>query len=151
MAHTPESVSENQHIAEPSKPGIKCKDIGRNEGPPLKGSEVDSEGADRSDPPSTESRVFYISRDVTAPELICHVEAEYTEEARQAKYQGTVVLSLVVQRDGSVRDIKVLLALKYGLTEKAMEAVLHWRFRPGMKNGTPVDVRKIVEVIFRLM
>jgi len=79
------------------------------------------------------------------------VEPEYSDEARKAKYSGTVLLSIVVDERGIPRDIRVVRPLGLGLDEKAIEAVRHWRFRPGMKNGRPVNVRATVEVSFRLL
>ena len=95
--------------------------------------------------------VFRVGGLVSSPELVYKVEPEYSEQARKAKYQGTVVLNLIVQKDGSVRDIKVLTSLGMGLDEKAIEAVKQWRFRPGSKQGQAVDVFATVEVIFRLL
>ena len=95
--------------------------------------------------------VFRAGSGVTMPQVLLKVDPEYSEQARKAKYQGTVVLSLVVQSDGSVRDIKVVEPLGLGLDEKAIEAVKQWRFRPGMKSGQPVNVAAIIEVTFRLL
>jgi TonB family protein len=95
--------------------------------------------------------VFRVGGQVSSPELVYKVEPEYSEQARKAKYQGTVVLNLIVQRDGSVRDIKILTSLGMGLDEKAIEAVKQWRFRPGVKGGQAVDVFATVEVTFRLL
>jgi TonB family protein len=87
---------------------------------------------------------------VTAPRAIYKPDPEYSTEARQAKYQGTVVLSLIVGADGIPRAVKVARALGMGLDEKAMEAVRQWRFEPAMKDGKPVAVLVNVEVAFRL-
>ena len=95
--------------------------------------------------------VFRVGGGVTAPQVVFKVDPEYSEQARKAKYQGTVVLNLVVQRDGSVRNVRVVQSLGLGLDEKAIEAVQKWRFRPGMKSGEPVDVAAIIEVTFRLL
>jgi TonB family protein len=95
--------------------------------------------------------VFRVGGGVSAPEVIFKVEPEYSEQARKSKYQGTVLLSAVVQRDGSIRDIRIVQSLGLGLDEKAMEAVKQWRFRPGMKGGQPVDVSVVFEVNFRLL
>ncbi len=76
---------------------------------------------------------------------------EYSEEARKAKYSGSVMLSIVVNTDGRADDIKVVRSLGMGLDEKAIEAVGRWRFRPGTKDGVPVRVRAQVEVNFRLL
>jgi TonB family protein len=95
--------------------------------------------------------VFRVGGGVSAPQLVIGVEPEYTEAARKAKYQGTVVLYAVVDADGKVRDLKVVRALGLGLDEKALEAVRQWKFRPGMKDGRPVAVAASIEVTFRLL
>ncbi|MCW5980152.1 MAG: energy transducer TonB [Bryobacteraceae bacterium] len=95
--------------------------------------------------------VYRIGGGVTAPSLVFKVEPEYSEEARKAKYQGTVVLYVVVDEKGLPRDIKVVRALGLGLDEKAVEAVEKWRFRPGFLNGKAVAVAATVEVNFRLL
>jgi TonB family protein len=95
--------------------------------------------------------VYRIGGDVSAPQIISKVEPEYSEEARKAKYQGTVVLSIVVDDHGIPRNIRVVRPLGLGLDEKAIEAVQRWRFRPGMKGGRPVATQASVEVNFRLL
>src|ERR1019366_6089768 len=95
--------------------------------------------------------VFRVGGGVSAPQLVARIEPEYSEQARKAKYQGVVVLSIIVQKDGSVRDIRVVQPLGLGLDEKAIDAVKQWKFRPGMKSGSPVDVQATVEVTFRLL
>jgi len=79
------------------------------------------------------------------------VEPEYSEEVRKAKFQGTVVLTIVVDEKGNPRDLKVFRPLGLGLDQKAIEAVEKWRFKPGMKDGKPVAVMATVEVNFRLL
>ncbi|MBV8071964.1 MAG: TonB family protein [Acidobacteriaceae bacterium] len=95
--------------------------------------------------------VYRIGGDVSAPSLITKVEPEYSEEARKAKYSGTVLLSIIVDADGMPRNIHVVRPLGLGLDEKAIEAVMKWRFRPGMKGGHPVATQAQVEVNFRLL
>lgn len=99
----------------------------------------------------TGGAAFRIGGDVSAPTLINKVEPEYSEEARKAKYSGTVVLSIVVDATGTPRDIHVVRPLGLGLDEKAIEAVSKWRFRAGMKGGRPVATQANVEVNFRLL
>ncbi len=94
---------------------------------------------------------FRIGGGVSAPVPIMKVEPEYSEEARKAKYQGTVLLAIVVDEDGRTRNIRVVRSLGMGLDEKAIEAVSKWRFRPGYKDGKPVPVQANVEVNFRLL
>jgi len=95
--------------------------------------------------------VYSVGNGISAPQLISKVDPEYSEEARKAKYSGSVFLSIVVNTDGKAEDIKVVKSLGMGLDEKAMEAVQKWRFKPGINKGTPVKVRAQVEVNFRLL
>jgi len=95
--------------------------------------------------------VFRVGGGVTAPTLLSKVEPEYSEEARKAKYQGTVVLYIEVTPDGKAGNIRVQRSLGLGLDEKAIEAVKKWRFSPGKKNGQPVTVAATIEVNFRLL
>jgi protein TonB len=94
---------------------------------------------------------FRIGGDVLPPVLISKVEPEYSEEARKAKYSGSVLLSVVVDEHGIPRNIQVVRALGLGLDQKAIEAVQRWRFRPGTRNGKAVPVVAAVEVSFRLL
>jgi TonB family protein len=91
------------------------------------------------------------SPDTRPPVLIFKKEAEYTEEARKAKYQGTVLLDVEIDVTGKVADIQKERSLGLGLDEKAIDAVQHWRFRPATKDGKPVGAKTQVEVSFRLL
>jgi periplasmic protein TonB len=94
---------------------------------------------------------YRIGGGVSAPVPIFQPEPEYSEEARKAKWQGSVTLALVVDETGKAVQIQVVKALGLGLDQKAIEAVSKWRFRPGMKDGKPVPVIASVEVSFRLL
>jgi periplasmic protein TonB len=87
---------------------------------------------------------------VTAPIPIVTPEAEFSDEARRAKYQGVCVISLIVDAQGYPRNPRVVQSLGMGLDEKALEAVLKYRFKPAMRAGRPVPVMISVEVNFRL-
>jgi len=95
--------------------------------------------------------VYTIGKGITKPEVLKQVEPEYSEDARKAKYQGTVVLSLVVDEAGHAQQIKVTRSLGLGLDQKAIEAVQKWLFKPGTKDGKPVAVYASIEVNFRLL
>ena len=95
--------------------------------------------------------MFRIGGGVSPPRLTYKVEPEYSEEARKAKYQGTVVLAIQVWEDGRAHNIRVIRSLGLGLDEQAIEAVQQWKFVPGKKDGIPVKVRANVEVNFRLL
>ncbi|MGB9104240.1 MAG: energy transducer TonB [Terriglobales bacterium] len=93
---------------------------------------------------------YRVGGGVSAPKALYAPDPEYSEEARKAKYQGTVVLWVVVGPDGRPRDIRVQRTLGMGLDQKAMEAVRTWKFEPARLNGNPVAVQINVEVNFRL-
>ena len=94
--------------------------------------------------------VFRVGGGVSAPRVLYQPDPEYSEEARKAKYEGTVVLGLIVGPDGRPHDIRVSRSLGLGLDEKAVEAVRLWKFEPARKNGQAVSVQINVEVEFRL-
>lgn len=93
---------------------------------------------------------YRVGGGVSAPRILFAPDPDYSEEARKAKYQGTVVLWVVVGPEGRPRDIRVQRSLGLGLDEKAMEAVKSWKFEPARKDGQPVAVQINVEVNFRL-
>jgi protein TonB len=88
---------------------------------------------------------------VTPAALIWKIEPEYSDEARHAKVQGTVLLYLDVDQNGRPINIHVRQGLGLGLDEKAIEAVARWKFRPGKHNGRAVTTSAMVEVNFRLL
>lgn len=94
--------------------------------------------------------VFSPGGGVTAPTVLSKVDPQYSEEARRQRHQGTVVLEAIVRKDGTVEILSVVRGLGYGLDENAIEALRKWRFRPGMRNGEPVDVALNIEVNFNL-
>jgi periplasmic protein TonB len=94
--------------------------------------------------------VFRVGGGVSAPRALNTPDPEYSEEARKAKYQGTVILWLVVDQNGRPQQVKVARSLGMGLDEKAIEAVRKWTFEPAQKDGRPVPVQINVEVNFRL-
>jgi periplasmic protein TonB len=94
--------------------------------------------------------VFKVGGGISAPQAVSTPDPEYTEEARNAKTQGTCILWLIVDDQGRPRDIRVVRGLGMGLDAKAIEAVKQWKFQPALKDGRPVNVQISVEVGFRL-
>jgi TonB family protein len=88
--------------------------------------------------------------EIQAPVLVRKVEPAYTEEARRAKVEGSVLLYVEVGVDGRAHDIRVIRGLGFGLDRQAIEAVRQWRFRPGIKNGLPANTPATIEVQFHL-
>lgn len=88
---------------------------------------------------------------VSAPIPLFQPEAEFSDEARRAKYQGVCLVGLIVDAQGNPQNVHIVRALGMGLDEKAMEAVRKYKFKPAMRDGkTPVPVYVNVEVNFRL-
>ncbi len=88
-------------------------------------------------PPGT----MWVEGDVVAPTLTYNIRPHYTEEARRARIQGSVILQYVVDTVGNVGYVKVLKGLPEGLTESAVQTVEQWRYEPATLYGEPVPVR----------
>jgi len=95
--------------------------------------------------------VFKVGGGVSKPEVISAPDPAFTEEARQAKVTGKVVVYLQVNAQGQPMHVKVIRGLGMGLDEKALEAVRQYRFKPALKDGHPVTVEMNVEVNFQIL
>ncbi|HEY2461570.1 MAG TPA: energy transducer TonB [Candidatus Acidoferrum sp.] len=88
---------------------------------------------------------------VTLPTCIHCPPPGYSEKARAAKFQGVVILEVVITKEGRPARIKVLSSPGLGLDIKSIEAVRQWTFVPGKDaNGNPTNVSVPLEVSFRL-
>jgi TonB family protein len=99
---------------------------------------------------NTGGGVYRVGGGVSAPVPIFTPEAEFSDEARRAKYQGVCLISLIVDAQGNPQNPRVVRPLGMGLDEKALEAVRKYKFKPAMKGGSPVPVMMSIEVNFRL-
>lgn len=94
--------------------------------------------------------LYQVGGGVTSPTVLSRVEPEYSEEARKARYEGTVLLEAIIRKDGRIDTIRLLRSLGFGLDQNAIDALKRWRFHPGTKNGKPVDVMLNIAVSFNL-
>jgi TonB family protein len=95
--------------------------------------------------------IYKVKKDeVSAPHATYTPEPRFSEAARQAKFQGTVILQIVVDKTGNVAKIRLERALGYDLDDNAMEGVKVWRFEPATKDGQPVAIVMNIEVSFNL-
>src|SRR6476469_8199081 len=94
--------------------------------------------------------IFHVGDGVSAPRAIYTPEPEFSEEARKAKYQGVVVLNIIVGTDGRVHSPRVVRSLGMGLDEKALEGLKTWKFDPSKKDARAVAVEMNIEVAFNL-
>jgi TonB family protein len=93
---------------------------------------------------------FRVGGDVLPPKKIFAPQPRYTEDARQGRIQGVVLLEAVIDVDGSVVNVRVLKGLPQGLTESAAETAKSWKFEPATRNGQPVAVYLNLTVRFSL-
>jgi len=91
-----------------------------------------------------------VGGDVKPPVKIFGGMPRYTEEARQGRVQGVVILEAVIDNEGHVVDVRVLKGLPLGLSDTAVEAALAWRFKPAMRGVEPVSVFYNLTVRFSL-
>jgi len=86
----------------------------------------------------------------TPVEVLWKPKPLYTEEARAKKLEGNVTLEVVFRATGEVHVIRVVHGLGSGLDESARSAAEQIRFRPGKKDGVPVDRTGLVQITFEL-
>ncbi|MES1258748.1 MAG: M56 family metallopeptidase [Acidobacteriota bacterium] len=101
-------------------------------------------------PQSQSGAIYKVGHGVSAPTVLFKSDPAYTDQARDAKVEGTVLLSVVVGADGQARDAVVVKGLDPALDSNAITSVYQWRFRPGTKDGQPVAVRARIEMNYRL-
>ncbi|MGH9158808.1 MAG: TonB family protein [Vicinamibacteraceae bacterium] len=96
--------------------------------------------------------VFDVGHGVSAPVPVEERLPTYTAAALHAKIQGTVRVQCVVQANGTCSDVQVVRSLdpRLGLDEEALRAARQWRFRPGLRKGTPVPTRVMLDMRFAL-
>jgi protein TonB len=99
---------------------------------------------------NTGGGVMHVGGSILPPRLLNEVDAEFSEEARKAKFSGDVMVYLWVDEHGNPSHIQVARGIGMGLDEKAVEAVRQYRFKPAMLQGKPVKVDLYVYVNFQI-
>ena len=94
--------------------------------------------------------VMEVGGGVSPPKVIYQVDAEFSEEARKAKFSGDVYVSVIVDEQGRPTHVHVVRGVGMGLDEKAIEAVRQYKFKPAMLKGKPVKVAVDVNVVFNI-
>lgn len=113
-------------------------------------SRSSSQAGTSDDKPLPPPGVYRVGNGVTSPHAIYAPDPEYTDKARKAKVNGTVIVSLIVTVEGEARDVKVTKSLTPDLDQRTIETVRTWRFKPGTKDGQPVAVQIEAEVSFHI-
>ena len=101
-------------------------------------------------PPEPAFGVRAIAGDIMRPEKIYSPQPPYTDEARNARIQGVVILQAIIDILGNVTNVKILKDLPGGLADSAVDTVLSWKFEPASLNGDPVPVYYNFTVSFTL-
>jgi TonB family protein len=90
------------------------------------------------------------SGEISSPEPVRKVDPLYPAALRNDRVEGIVILHAIIRSDGSVGDVRVLEGFNDQLDANARTALEQWRFRPGTRNGVPVDVEAVIRVPFRV-
>jgi protein TonB len=99
--------------------------------------------------PFTHPAPVRLSPGITPPRVLHQVKPQYSPEAMQSKKEGEVLLDVVVARDGTVRDPRVVKSIPE-LDQAAIAAARQWVFEPGRRKGRPVDVLVTLQFTFTL-
>jgi TonB family protein len=91
-----------------------------------------------------------VTKETTPPKLVRSTPALYTDSGLEKGIEGTVVLMLLVRRDGSVGPVSVSKSLEESLDRSAVKAVKKWEFEPATRGGQPVEVVVEIKVDFKL-
>lgn len=98
-----------------------------------------------------DNKVYNASKSIVNPVITYKQKPKYTTEAQRDKIQGSVILSAILSKDGTISELKVVRGLGYGLDEEAIKAAYKIKFVPGKKNDQPINVRVSLEFVFQLL
>jgi TonB family protein len=107
-------------------------------------------GETAAGPTQTVQKPKTVAPTTTAVEILSKPKPVYTAEARALHLEGEVSLDVVFSASGSVQILRVVQGLGHGLDEAAQSAASHIHFRPGTRDGTPVDTRATIRIVFQL-
>ncbi|MGH9463203.1 MAG: TonB family protein, partial [Vicinamibacteria bacterium] len=97
-----------------------------------------------------EDKIYYVTSEIDPPVLVARTNPEYPFLDRQVRLKGTVVLAIVIERDGAIGEVRVVRSLNERMDEAALSAVKKWRYKPAVLKGQPVAVHAVVRVNFDL-
>lgn len=98
-----------------------------------------------------DNKVYNASKSIINPVITYKQKPKYTTEGQRDKIQGSVILSAILSKDGTISELKVVRGLGYGLDEEAIKAAYLIKFIPGKKNDQPINVRVRLEFVFQLL
>lgn len=95
------------------------------------------------------SRPIYLPAGMSAPRRIAGEMPEYTRAAREARFEGEVIVRLEIAEDGTVREIRILHGHPL-LDEEVTRVLRRWRFSPPIVRGAPTSIYVIQRIAFQL-
>lgn len=107
-------------------------------------------GIPEGPPPVEPTGPIRVGGDVAPPKKLFSPQPQYTEIARKARITGVVIVEAIIDKSGSVTNVKVLKGLPMGLDQAAVDAIKKWKFEPATLNGKPVAVIYNLTVNFQL-
>jgi TonB family protein len=106
--------------------------------------------ADLPAPPAGRSQPAESVSRVVPAEILSKPTPVYTQEARNLRIQGEVLLEIVLEASGSVHVARLVRGLGHGLDDNAIRAAEQIHFKPAMKDGQPADSTVVLHIIFQL-
>ena len=91
-----------------------------------------------------------LERGIRPPRATSIADPKYSDAARKAKINGSVIVAVAINEEGGVDDVKIVRSLGYGLDQNAMAAARQGKFTPATKDGKPVPVQLNMEMTFKL-
>jgi len=99
---------------------------------------------------AAQDRIYQTGEGVKNPVVVKDVKPNYTGGAMRRRVEGTVLCSAIVLKDGTVGDVTIARSLDEELDQEAIKALKQWEFKPGTKDGEPVNVQIKIELVFSL-
>jgi TonB family protein len=113
-------------------------------------AESDLPAAVPSNPTTVPDPVYHIAGNIQKPVVVQLANPQYSEQARQAKFSGSVEVYCILEKNGTPSHVRVVKGVGMGLDEKAVEAVSQYKFRPAMLHGQPIRVDLYIQVDFHI-
>jgi TonB family protein len=100
--------------------------------------------------PTVHSQVAEAPAKVLPAEILSKPTPVYTQEARNLRIEGEVLLEVVLEASGKLRVVRVVRGLGHGLDDNAVKAAEQIHFKPAVKDGQPTDSTVVVHIIFQI-
>ncbi len=94
--------------------------------------------------------VVSVASGMMAAHALAAAQPHYPEDARARHVTGTVILAAIIDKEGNVRDLRVLTSPDSSLSAAAKDGVSKWRYSPTTFDGQPVEVNTQIRVNFEI-